>query len=101
MPDPLPKIKYYVKCGELEKWVLAVDPTNAAFLAFCDAASDITLDPYFFYVSASYIPDIASAVSDSGEILISQKGLEVPVLSRPSSVALVKTDDILDMLDCE
>ena len=95
MPDPLPKIKYYVKCGELEKWVLAVDPFNAAFLAFCDAAGDITLDPYFFYVCDSFIPDIVSHVHDSGEVLVSEKGLSA------AGVALVKTEDILDMLDCE
>ena len=95
MPDPLPKIKYYVKCGDLEKWVMAVDSVNAAFLAFCGADEGIELDPYFFYVCDSFVPDIVSHVYDSGEVLVSEKGLSA------AGVELVKTDDILNMLDCE
>ena len=93
MPDPLPKIKYYVKCGELEKWVLAVDPTNAAFLALCNADGDTLIDPYFFYVSTAYIPDIKDHIKKEPlTVTVTPNGIIAN-----DGIELIRTDDILDM----
>ena len=58
---PLSKKKFYVKSGDLEKWVLALDEINAAIIAFDNAPEDILLDTTHFYVSTKYIPEIETS----------------------------------------
>lgn len=43
--------KYYVRCGELEKLVLAENPQDAADKAF-DLCNGETIDPYMVYIDS-------------------------------------------------
>ena len=84
MTRPIPKIKYYVKCGELEKWVIGHDPINAAAVALMNADGGTMLDPYHFHASKNYYPDIEKQEADwSGDILS------------------VSTDEILELCNME
>jgi hypothetical protein len=84
MTRHLVKHKYYVKSGQLEKWVTAYDETSAAVTALDEAKGGIEIDPYLFYVSKNYIEDIENVLPCPGLDLVR-----------------IQTDDILEILHFE
>ena len=80
MMKPLTKHKYYVKCGELEQWVMAYDHTNAAVVAIEHGPGGATLETDYFFVSRDYIADIKERYYDRNVIDIMKSGIVlVPV----------------------
>jgi|TARA_R110000824_G_scaffold92039_1_gene223519 hypothetical protein len=85
MSRPVKKQKYYVKCGQLEKWVMAWDELNAAVVTLMNAPGETMLDPYYFFVSKNYEPEASS---------LSPLRLDDP---NYAPFKLVETDDVLEV----
>jgi len=85
MSRPIKKQKYYVKCGQLEKWVMAWDELNAAVVTLMNAPGETMLDPYYFFVSKNYEPEASS---------LSPMRLNDP---NYAPFKLVETDDVLEV----
>lgn len=81
----LEKKQYYVKSGDLERWVWAFDPINAACEAFDLARGGETLDPYFFYVSTRYIDDVEGLTKMGDKNIVN------------TLVDMVQTDEVLEL----
>lgn len=87
MPRPMKKHKYYVKCGQLEKWVIAYDEINAAVVTLMNAPGETMLDPYYFFVSKNYYADIDTRYFQDDPT--KKENLK--------DVHIVQTDDVLEM----
>ena len=87
MPRPMKKHKYYVKCGQLEKWVIAYDEVNAAVVTLMNAPGETMLDPYYFFVSKDYHADIEDRYFQDNPM--KKEDLK--------NVHIVQTDDVLEM----
>jgi len=87
MPRPMKKHKYYVKCGQLEKWVIAYDEINAAVVTLMNAPGETMLDPYYFFVSKNYYADI-------DERYFQDNPIREEVMN---DVHIIQTDDVLEM----
>ena len=87
MPRKIEKKKYYVKCGQLEKWVMAFDELNAAAVTLMNAPGETMLDPYYFFVSKNYYADIDGRYFQDSPI-------REEVMK---DVKIVQTDDVLEL----
>ena len=89
MPKKIERKKYYVKCGQLEKWVMAFDELNAAAVTLMNAPGETMLDPYYFYVCTDYQPDVEDKYFSDNPLHKNSEKLE--------GVTLVQTDDVLEL----
>ena len=87
MPRKIEKKKYYVKCGQLEKWVMAFDELNAAVVTLMHAPGETMLDPYYFYVSKNYEADVEDRYFSDDPM--KKQDLK--------DVKIVQTDDVLEL----